>query len=108
MCRVLLFLHDSLKELIKAIRSLHQLERDADKKQLLELLDCEAWRAEADYQRRDEGASGNNDVEKIPSISAEASPSQSSKSDNDIDRVDKGHNEEEHVWKRSQFIIKDT
>lgn len=80
--------HRRLEQLVQTVRPLHELKRYADQKELLQLLDNKAIRADSINNGRHERTRSDHDVKDVPSISAEAAKPETEPSDDDVYDVD--------------------
>lgn len=79
--------HGSLEQLVQAVHPLHQLERDADQKELLQLIDDVTAGANSHRDGREETTASDDDVEYVPPVGTETSPAESAKSHMDVHHV---------------------
>jgi hypothetical protein len=90
-------IHGSLEQLVQAVHSLYQLERDADQKELLQLVDDITADADPNRNRRDQATRGNDDIEDVPAVDAEASPAQTVETHEDVDDVCASYEQKETI-----------
>ena len=87
-------LHGSLEQLVEIVHTLHKLERDAGKEQLLQLLHNEAAGMGPSDDRGQETATGDDDIEDVPAVCAVAAPTQTEQPHDDVKDIDERDDQE--------------
>ena len=89
--------HGGLEQLVQVVHSLHELERDADQEQLLQLVDKVTAGADSYRDGREQAARRDDDVEHIPAIGAETPPAESVETHEDVHHVHDGDEQEKVI-----------
>jgi hypothetical protein len=90
-------IHGGLEQLVQIVHSLYQLKRDADQKELLQLVDDITADADPNRNRRDQATRSNDDIEDVPAVGAEASPAQTVETHEDVDDVYDSYEQKEII-----------
>lgn len=93
--------HGSLEQFVQAVHPLHQLKRDADQKELLQLIDDVATSANSHRDVREETTASDDDVENVPPVGTETSPAKSVEAHMDVHHVHDGDKEEKIICTHS-------
>jgi hypothetical protein len=91
----------SLKQLVQVVHPLHQLERDADQKELSQLINDVAACANSHRDVCEETTASDDDVENVPSVGTETSPAESVEAHKDVHHVYDGDKEEKIICTHS-------
>ncbi len=97
--------HDCLEQLVETVRSLHQLERHADKEQLLQLLNRKPAVSKPHNDRSRQTPHRRNHIKQIPPIRTETPPSQSEEPDAHVHNVDESQPKEKVVYATTWSVI---
>lgn len=100
--------HGGLEQLVQVVHPLHQLERDANQEELLQLVDEVAAGADSHRDGREQTARGDDDVEHVPAIGAETPPAESVETHEDVYHVHDGDEQEKIVCTISGISISET
>ena len=90
-------IHGGLEQLVQVVHSLHELERNADQKELLQLVDDITADADPNRDRRDQATRSDDNIEDVPSVGTEAPPAQTVETHEDVNDVYNGDKKEEII-----------
>lgn len=88
----------SLEQLVQVVHPLNQLERNADQKELAELIDAIAAGAEEHRDVREETTASDDNVENVPPICPETSPAEPIEAHMDVYHVHDGDEDKKIIY----------
>ena len=90
-------IHSGFEQHIETVGSLNEFEGDANKEELLELIDHKSTLPELDDEKGDKASMGDDEIEEIPSVRFIASPAQPTEPYVNIQDIDGHEPQEKHI-----------
>ena len=91
--------HGGLEQLVQVVHPLHELERDADQEEFLQLVDDVTAGANSYRDGCEQATRGDNDVEHVPAVGTETPPAKPVEAYGDVYHVYDSDEEEKVICK---------